>query len=372
MSTPELGNAAGTPAADPVHMTQTTRQWDLPRSPHSAPDTVTTAPYNAETALDAIGQPLTDPGAFFVRNHFDAPRIDARAWRLRVDGAVGRPFTLTFPDLLALPAREVQVVLECAGNGRSLMQPRPPGVPWGLRAAGCACFVGVPLRAILEPAGVASAAREIVFAGADGFERSLTVRQATQPDVLLATRMGDAPLTPQHGAPVRLVVPGWYGVASVKWLAGVTAVSTPFSGRFQRSYAYRYPGVPGDVPVRRMRVRALITAPRDGAVLPQGPVTVAGHAWSGEAPISRVDVSLDGGMTWVPARLRPASAAGCGWSDWSITAAATAPGPVRALARATDRRGNTQPWAAPWNAFGYGNNAISSVEFTVAGGWVAR
>ncbi|MFC7447085.1 sulfite oxidase [Rhodococcus daqingensis] len=344
-------------------MTQTPRRPTI-RLPRPGPETVTATPYNAETALAAIGEPLTDPGAFFVRNHFDAPRMDPRDWRLRIDGAVLRPFTLTYSELRALPSHALEVVLECAGNGRSLMKPTPPGVPWGLRAAGCTRFVGVTLRTVLGRAGVLSMAREVVFAGADGFERSLTVRQATRPDVLLATHMGDGPLTRQHGAPVRLVVPGWYGVASVKWLVGVTAVTEPFRGHFQTSYVYRYPGVPGDVPTRRMRVRALITAPRDGAVLPRGPVTVAGHAWSGEAPIERVEVSLDGGATWSPAQLRPAP----GWTDWSITMVATAVGVVRAVARATDRRGNTQPWTAPWNAFGYGNNAIGAVEFTIGRG----
>ncbi|MFD4182668.1 sulfite oxidase [Rhodococcus sp. NPDC058514] len=333
--------------------------------PGPGPETVTADPFNAETARDAIGEPLTDPAAFFVRNHFATPRLDVPAWRLRVDGAVRRPVTLTYRQLSDLATAEVEAVLECAGNGRARMRPRPPGVPWGQRAAGCAHFVGTPLRAVLDHAGLDRSACEIVFAGADGFERSLAVADAVHPGVLLAGEMGGAPLTPDHGAPVRLVVPGWYGVASVKWLTHITAVTTPFRGRFQTEYVYRRPDDSAVTPVQRLRVQSLISSPREGAVLPRGPVTITGHAWSGEAPVERVEVSIDGGASWLGAQVRPATPAGCGWSHWSFTAAAPEPGRLRVQARATDRLGHVQPSSAEWNALGFGNNAVSAIEITM-------
>ncbi|MEU6236508.1 sulfite oxidase [Kitasatospora sp. NPDC047058] len=343
-----------------------------------APETVTADPYNAQTPAAALAEPLTPTGAFFVRDHFGVPRLGRAGWRLRVDGLVDAELDLGYAELLALPMRELDVVVECAGNGRSLMTPRPPGVPWEQRAVGCARFAGVPLRAVLARAGLRSSAVELVFTGADAgdlhgsrtaFERSLPAGLARHPDTLLATHMNGAPLTPGHGAPVRLLVPGRYGVADVKWLVGVRAVARPFTGPFQaEEYVYRHSrtgrdGTP-EGPVGEIRVKSLVTAPEAGARLPLGLVcTVRGRAWSDGVPVHRVDVRV-GSAGWRPADLAPA-AGRYAWTEWTYRWTPRLAGPRLLLARATDAEGRTQPLRTPWNEQGYGCNRVAGVEVVV-------
>lgn len=334
------------------------------------PEVRTVDPLNAETPRAAIRERLTPVAACYVRDHFAVPPLAAHTWRLRVDGAVGTEFSLGWAELLRMRQVEVDVVLECAGNGRNRVRPVPPGLPWGERAVGCARFGGVPLRDVLGRAGISPSAREVVFAGADAgvaggrtlrFERSLPVAKALHPDTLLARRMNGAPLTPEHGAPVRLVVPGWYGVASVKWLVEIHVDTEPFAGYFQHEqYVYRA-GTTVE-PVTAILVKSLITAPAPESVVPVGrPIQVRGWAWSGEAAVARVDVSADGGRTWRQARLTP-SRGGHGWTGWRCAWTPDGPGQHRLLARATDTLGAVQPLCAPPNALGYGNNAVADVE----------
>lgn len=340
--------------------------------------TLASAPVlNEEAPLRALAEPVTPTADFYQRTNFLIPEIDPAAWSLSVDGLVRRPLALSWDEVRSMPARSVAVTLECAGNGRSLVTPLPPGQPWGLGAVSTAVFTGVPLRAVLERAGVAEGAVEVLFAGADAgaigggrtvrFERSVPLEKALHPDVLLAWEMNGEPLPPRHGYPLRLVVPGWYGVASVKWLTEVRVLGQPFEGHFQ---AERYiyigePGIADGTPVTRMRVRALIAQPEEGERLPSGtPTVVRGTAWSGEAPVSRVEVSFDGGETWREAALGTASSpyAAVPWSlDWTPTT----PGRHLLLARATDAAGNVQPLAPVWNELGYGNNAVQRLEVQV-------
>ncbi|WP_354643682.1 sulfite oxidase [Kitasatospora camelliae] len=343
------------------------------------PRTVTEEPYNAETPPAALVPRLTPVDAFFVRDHFGVPTIDPATWRLTVDGAVDRPYRLSHRELLALAdregAREVEVVLECAGNGRALMEPRPPGVPWGEHAVGCARFAGVPLAAVLGPAGVRAEAVELVFTGADSgevdgrdtpFERALPVAAALHPDTLLATRMNGEPLTRRHGAPVRLVVPGRYGVAGVKWLVGVRAVVEPFNGPFQGgSYVYRESRGTPEGPVAELRVRALLTEPAPGAPLRAGEENVLrGRAWSGGgAAVVRVEVRIDRGE-WRAADLE-APGGPYGWTPWSLRWTPGTTGVHTVTVRATDAEGRTQPLTAPWNAGGYGCNPAARRELEV-------
>ncbi|MBT2446969.1 sulfite oxidase [Streptomyces sp. ISL-43] len=343
---------------------------DLPR----APETVTADPYNAQTPPAAFAERMTPVDAFFVRDHFGIPRLEPHRWRLSLGGLVEAPCELGYDELLALGRRELDLVLECAGNGRSLMAPRPPGLPWGERAVGCARFAGVPFQAIAARAGVAPRTIEFVFTGADSgeahgrrvsFERSLPVDVALHPDTLLATHMNGVPLAAEHGAPVRLVVPGRYAVADVKWLVGARAVAEPFTGVFQTDeYVYRASRGTPDGPVTTMRVKSLITAPEPGAVVaPGAELTVRGWAWSGGVPVRLVEVQVDGG-NWHEAGLaRPSGP--YAWTGWSLRWTPQRPGRHRLLARATDALGETQPLRAPWNAQGYGCNAAASVEVLV-------
>jgi DMSO/TMAO reductase YedYZ molybdopterin-dependent catalytic subunit len=323
-------------------------------------DVLTTDPYNAQASREALREDRTPAAACFVRSHFAVPRIDTDQWRLRLPGPAG----LTYPQLLTLPSKAVDVVLECAGNGRSGMAPCPPGLAWGDRAVSCVRFYGVPLRLVLGrlPAGT----REVVFRGADSgvahgrwarFERSLPVRTALHPDTLLATHMNGLPLTPEHGAPVRLVVPGWYGVASVKWLVEIRAVTEPFHGLFQTE---QY--VVADRPITTTLVKSMITDPVTDVALSGHPVEIHGHAWS-NARITSVEVSTDGGRTWSAATLRHGT--GHAWTEWSIDWTPCRRGRYRLLARAHDATGAAQPMSAPWNSLGYGNNVVASTEVEV-------
>ncbi|MEU6863220.1 molybdopterin-dependent oxidoreductase [Streptomyces sp. NPDC046876] len=347
-----------------------------------APEPVTADPYNAQTPWAALAEPVTPVEAFFVRDHFGIPDADPGRWRMRIGGAVAAPLDLGYAELCAMPYRELDVVLECAGNGRSLMRPRPTGLPWGQGAVGCAHFAGVPFRSVADRARIDAAAVEVVFCGADSgtvhgrrtaFERSLPLAAALHPDTLLATHMNGEPLAPEHGAPVRLVVPGRYAVADVKWLVGARAVTEPFTGPFQtEEYLYTASRGTPDGPVTTVRVKSLVTAPAPGSVLRCGAETlVRGWAWSGGGvAVHRVEVRVEGegaggAPSWEEARLEPALGP-YGWQEWTHPwTAPLRPGRYRLLARATDEAGHTQPPRAPWNAHGYGCNPVASVEVVV-------
>lgn len=328
---------------------------------------------NAETPWSALAEPLTPADRFFVRSHFGVPRIDPLRWRLRVEGAVRRPLELDLEALQALGAQEATVTLECAGNGRSLLKPTPPGLPWGLGAVGTARFTGLPLEALLRRAGLEPGAREVAFFGADqgevegggveAYARSLPLEEALRPEVLLAWGMNGAPLPPEHGFPLRLVVPGWYGMASVKWLVRILVLRAPFKGYFQaQDYLYQSPG--GRVePVTRIRVRALILTPVQGARLEGGPVEVRGLAWSGYGPVRRVEVSADGGRRWQEAELWASSPYAA--ARWRYLWHPPAPGVYTLMARAQDASGAIQPLEPFWNERGYGNNQVHRVQVEV-------
>ncbi|MCX5381587.1 sulfite oxidase [Streptomyces sp. NBC_00091] len=344
-----------------------------------APETVTADPYNAQTPSAALAEPVTPVGAFFVRDHFGIPRVDPGRWRLRLVGAAGaEPVDFGYGELLTMGRREFDVVLECAGNDRTRMSPLPPGLPWGQGAVGCARFAGVPFHRLASEARIGPEAVEIVFTGADSgtvhgrpaaFERSLPLAVALHPDTLLATHMNGEPLTPEHGAPVRLVVPGRYAVADVKWLVGARAVTEPFGGVFQaEEYVYRASRGTPDGPVTTVRVKSLITAPAPDSTLRRGQeILVRGRAWSGGGvPVRRVEVRAESEEAdWQDAVLDEPASGPYAWTGWSYAWTPRRPGPHRLLARATDEQGRTQPLRAPWNAGGYGCNPVASVEVVV-------
>jgi DMSO/TMAO reductase YedYZ molybdopterin-dependent catalytic subunit len=333
-------------------------------------------PFNAETPLAVLEQPLTPIGLFYVRNHFDVPALDPGRMRLSVDGHVERPLELGLDELRTLPAKTMVVTLECAGNGRTWMTPRPPGTPWGWGAVSTGSFTGVPLRDVRDRARPRTGAVEVAFRGADrgevapgrtaSFERSLPLDAALAPDTLLVHEMNGAPLTPDHGFPLRLVVPAWYGVASVKWLTRVTVLRQPLEAFYQTEH-YVYdgePGTPGRAPVTRMRVRSLIARPAEGAELRAGAVEIAGAAWSGDGAIREVAVTTDGGRAWRAAALEPAASpyAAVLWSlRWDAP-----PGEHVIASRASDAAGGIQPLEPVRNALGYGNNVVQRVRVRVA------
>jgi DMSO/TMAO reductase YedYZ molybdopterin-dependent catalytic subunit len=318
--------------------------------------------------LEMLRHEVTPLGLHYLLIHYDIPTLDATTWRLRIGGLVGTPLELDLDMLRSLPTRTVRVTLECAGNGRARLHPRPVSQPWLVEAVGTADWTGVSLRDVLARADVDPSAIDVVFTGADqDYQRSLTVDQALEPDVLLAFEMNGAPLPPQHGYPVRLVVPGWYGMAHVKWLVGVDVVDAPFAG-FQQAVAYRMrmDADESGAPVERIAPRALLVPPgfpdfmsRTRVVRP-GPIVLEGRTWSGKAPVDRVEVSTDGGVTWDYATLEPNTGHRWAWRRFTHEWAAT-PGRYRLTARATTTDGETQPLAQAWNRGGFANNATHIV-----------
>jgi DMSO/TMAO reductase YedYZ molybdopterin-dependent catalytic subunit len=325
--------------------------------------------------------PITPVGMHYVLVHFDIPAIDAATHELVVDGRVRTPLRLTLDDLRARPAVSMPVMMECAGGGRARLDPRPISAPWHDEAIGCAEWTGTPLRAVLEEAGLLDDAVEVVFTGCDrgldqgveqDYQRSLSVGEAMRDDLLLAYAMNGEPLPPSHGFPLRLLVPEWYGMASVKWLRSITAVSEPFEG-VQQTVLYRYRRSEDEqgAPVTRKRPRALMTPPGIPEFLSRmrhvgaGRTHVAGRAWSGQGAISRVEFSADGGRTWNDARLGEALGRH-GWTAWSFEWDAE-PGEHELCVRATDAAGETQPLDAEdvWNLGGYGVNAVQRVPVRV-------
>jgi DMSO/TMAO reductase YedYZ molybdopterin-dependent catalytic subunit len=327
--------------------------------------------------LEALRYALTPTGLHYLVLHWDVPDVEAASLCLKIGGRVQRPIDLDLAGLRRRPTRTIAVTLECAGNGRGLLTPRPVSVPWHLEAIGTAAWTGTPLWPILEEAGIEDDAVDVVFRGRDhgiqggveqAYERALSVEEARRPDVLLAWAMNGRPLEPQHGSPLRLIVPAWYGMASVKWLESIEALATTFGG-YQQAIAYRYQRDADDpgVPVSRIRVRALMIPPgmpdafSRRRVVDAGTVRLYGRSWSGTAPIVRVQVGVDG--AFAEASLEP-TIGPFAWRGWSFTWEAT-PGEHELTCRATDAGGAVQPEEMSWNYQGMGNNGAQRVPVTV-------
>lgn len=317
-------------------------------------------PDNLEAPFHTLSGRLTPAGGHYVRSHFPVPDLPADTFQLQVTGAVGEPLTLTLADLWALPAETRTVTMECAGNGRVHLSPKVAGVQWECGAVGTAEWTGVPLRAVLDRAGLHPDAREVVLVGADRgsmtepvrspgelpYARSLPLNKALE-DALLAYAMNGELLTPAHGAPLRAVVPGWYGMAAVKWLTGLHVLATPYQGYFQTVDYARWEtraGLPPErTPLGEMQVKSQVASPGAHDRLPAGrPCEVTGAAWTGAGTVTRVDVSMDGGASWQAAAFLDPAEAGV-WRRWTLTWTPTCPGPVTLLSRATDSAGRTQP-----------------------------
>lgn len=344
---------------------------------------VTSSPENSETPLDSVAGWVTPNRLFFVRNHFDPPTVaDPATWELALDGLVDRPQRWTFAQLTALPQHTVFATVECAGNGRSFLEEKAAGVQWGAGAIGHAEWTGVPLRDLLMPAGVRPGVLEIVFEGADhgtedgkamNFSRSLPLAKALDPDTLIALRMNGEWLEPNHGAPLRLFVPGWYGVASVKWLRRMTAIDYVYQGYFQTvKYSVDRAGAGGKrrVPIGPGAVKSEILFPRAGETLAPGTNRIAGVAWAGEDRIASVEVSTDGGRTWHDARLKglqqPYS-----WCQWESLWTVPGPGEHILMARARTISGKAQPLRYDSNNLGYIINIVRPHPVRIGAGPVA-
>ena len=338
-------------------------------------------PPDYETPVALLDSLITPIERFYVRCHLPVPpTADAQAWSLRVEGEVTTPASLTVAELRALPAITTTVTLECAGNGRAFFAPPVAGIQWRKGAVGTARWTGARLADVLTRAGVKNTARFVHMAGADRplgtmppFVRQVPMEKAMHADTVIAYEMNGQPIPQIHGAPLRAIVPGWEGAYSVKWLNHLR-VSATESDSFWVATAYRYPVRrvgPGAaveakdmVPLTGLVVKSLITTPLEGAVVSSGPLAVAGFAWAGEADIARVDISVNHGETWQPARLAGEQQRYT-WRRFEFGFTPERPASYLILSRATDTNGNVQPAVSHWNPSGYLWNQYDSVRVEV-------
>jgi DMSO/TMAO reductase YedYZ molybdopterin-dependent catalytic subunit len=318
------------------------------------------APLNLEMPFETLEGFITPTESFYVRTHFPIPKIDRDAWWLHVEGEVEKSFAINYEELVKLESLTIPVTLECAGNNRSFLEPKVKGVQWGLGAVGTAEWTGVPLSVLLDRAVVRSNAREVILEGSDcgmlddpksppgelTFARSVSVNKA-RGDVLLAYKMNGGELPPQHGFPVRAIVPGWYAMASIKWLQRIIVTDQAFTGYYQ-TIDYSYWKRRGDIgelaPLSEMQIKAEIARPAHGEAVPaNSKIPVHGAAWASGSEVARVEVSTDGGSTWKEATLLGESKPNA-WRLWEFNwQTPSAPGKQTLIARATDSLGQTQP-----------------------------
>lgn len=341
-------------------------------------------PENLEFPFSALNSFVTSNEQFFVRSHFAVPKLERETWRLSVEGLVKHPCQITYDELLNMPSRTVTMTLECAGNSRIFLSPKVSGLQWELGAVGNAEWTGVPLAAILKRAGVKPGAVEVVLEGADSgeikkepvspgkihFARGLPLAKALMPEVILAYHMNGEPLSRAHGFPVRAIVPGWYGMASVKWLHRIVVSDTIFRGYFQTSdYTFweQRDELPIQLlPVTEVEVKAQIARPVLHEILPANSVyRIHGAAWTGDSDITKVEVSVDDGNSWEQAHLLSAPVP-YAWRLWEYHWRTPAqPGSYTLRARATDARGNVQPMQRDSHRGSYVITHVQPIEIEV-------
>jgi DMSO/TMAO reductase YedYZ molybdopterin-dependent catalytic subunit len=339
-------------------------------------------PRNLETPTDGLLPWKTATEHFYVRSHFPVPKIDLASYALKVTGHVENELSLSLEELRKLPSVTSPMLLECAGNGRVFLVPQARGLQWGTGAVGNAEWTGVPLGALLERAKVKAGAVDVVLVGKDAgtiadpatpgpiaFDRSVPLEKARRDECVLATAMNGEPLTPAHGAPVRAVIGGWYGMASVKWLVEVRVTDRPYAGFFQTlDYSHwvrARNGRPELTPVTEIQPKAIILRPGLNDAVPAGKeVVVMGKAWAG-TKVAKVEFSADGGKTWAAAKLGGEEKA-FAWREWSFAWTPAAKGPASLVARCTDEKGNTQPEKRDPDRRTYMINHLVPVGVTVA------
>ncbi|HET6328471.1 MAG TPA: sulfite oxidase [Planctomycetaceae bacterium] len=336
-------------------------------------------PENLESDFASLDSFLTPNDTFYVRSHFSVPQVDVNSWRLKVEGHVSTRLDLSFEQLLQMPSETKPVTMECAGNGRVFLVPKVDGAQWQLGAVGTAEWTGVPLSALLERAKILPGTVDVILEGADAGEvskpsrpakpfnyaRSIPFDQARAGGVLLAYKMNGNAIPAAHGYPVRAIVPGWFGMASVKWLSRIVLAVKPFQGYFQTvDYAYwvHRDGMPARVPVGELQVKAQIARPAVAEVLRAGaPYRIFGAAWSGGSDILKVEVSTNGGRTYALAKLLGKRVANA-WRLWEFPWTSPPAGRHVLMAKATDAKGRTQPLTRDKDREGYMINQLLPIQ----------
>ena len=337
-------------------------------------------PPDFETPVSLLNTFISPNDAFYVRSHLPVPQIDAAAWALKIGGEVNSPITLSVDEIRKLPSNTQTVTLECAGNGRAFFRPALAGIQWEKGAVSTARFTGARMADVLKKAGVKTAAINVEMHAADrppgtmpAFVRQVPMAKAMHPDTLIAYEMNGQPIPLVHGAPLRAIIPGWEGAYSIKWLNALNVLAKD-SDSFWVATGYRYPTrrvAPGAAvdakdmaPLTGLVVKSLITTPAEGSSHPAGKIAVGGFAWAGEDDIRAVDISIDHGATWRPARLTGEQTR-YAWRRFEFEFNAPRPESVLILSRATDTKGNAQPAVSHWNPSGYLWNQYDSIRIDV-------
>lgn len=336
-------------------------------------------PENQETPIQFIQTDIMDNKLFYRRNHFSYPTLSFSNYWLPINGIVSTPILLSMQDILQLPSKTIQVVLECSGDKRNLFEPKVFGEQWGKGAISQGYWKGVPLRTLLDLSGIREGAKEVVVEGYDfgertdlnkvfTYARSLPIEKALHPDTMIAYEYNNQPIPFKHGYPLRLIVPQWYAMASVKWIKQISVIDSNFTGPFQTiDYVY-YPNEENNkdaFPVTTINANSTIQKPLDMEVLNTGKHLIKGIAWTGNGFISKVEISVDSGSTWLNAILEPTKNAGYAWQSWSYEWTISKKGEYMIMSKATDSYGRTQPTIPFWNKKGYGYNAIDKIKVKI-------
>jgi len=339
-------------------------------------------PRNLEFPISALNESTTPSEQFFVRSHFAVPKIDRATWKLKIEGHVEKPLELSFDDIVKLKSVTKPITLECAGNGRVFLTPAVRGLQWGFGGVSTGDWTGVEISTVLEKAGVKPGAAEVIFVGADQgainsdpaspgpipFDRSIPLDKVLKPECLLAYKLNGEDLPTSHGYPLRSIIGGWYGMASVKWLSKIIVVNKPYQGFWQSldySYFERRDGLPSLVPVTAMDPKAVIAKPSLAEVVPVGKAyRIHGAAWAGEQRVREVEISFDAGKTWERTRC-PEQKSPLAWIFWEYSWTPTARGPVSILVRCTDAKGSRQSDKRDPDRRSYRINHLIPVEVTV-------
>ncbi|MEH7013890.1 sulfite oxidase [Neobacillus niacini] len=335
-------------------------------------------PENQETPIQFIENDIIHNHIFYRRNHFSYPKLTYSNYFLPINGLVTKPLLLSMQTILQLPSKTVEVVLECSGNNRSLFEPKVFGEQWEKGAISQGIWKGVPLRTLLEFSGITDGAKEVVVEGYDlgkrtdldkviSYARSLPLEKALHPDTIIAYEYNNQPIPFKHGYPLRLIVPQWYGMASVKWIKQIYVIGSHFTGPYQNIDYMYFPNQENDecaYPVTTMKVNSTIQKPLDMARLNTGKHVIKGIAWTGKGPITKVEISTDSGHTWSNAKLVDSNSS-YKWISWSFEWTAEEKGIYTIMAKGTDSHGQTQPMKPFWNRNGYGYNAIDQIMVKV-------
>ena len=335
-------------------------------------------PENQETPMNFITGDIVGRKLFYRRNHFSYPHFTSSFYFLTIDGLVHTPRTISVQEIYSLPSTTIKVVLECSGDKREFFEPKTFGEQWGKGAISQGIWKGVSLRTLLQHTGLMDTAKEIVFEGYDygqrpdsnhilNFSRSLPIKKSLEPDTIIAYEYNNQPIPFKHGFPLRLIVPGWYAMASVKWIKKITVIDKEFYGPFQAvDYVY-YPSKENDsdkFPVTTINVNSTILKPLNMQLLHTGIYEIKGIAWTGQGIITKVEISLDEGHTWDTCQLKSTSEKYT-WTSWSYKWEAHKIGEYTLKSRATDSYGNVQPIEPFWNRKGYGYNAMDRIKIKV-------